>query len=144
MACEPQIVHFPQGIPGFEEHHNFRFIPDEETMLAQLISVEEIQLGFILSRPEAYFPEYLKEMDIDEESIKVLNVKEDTVVDVWVILTLHRQEMVKTTANLRAPILLNTRDGIGTQVILNDDRYLSRQRLFAVENPQPLKEGVGG
>ena len=119
MSCEPQIIHFPQGIPGFEAHRNFQFIPEEDTMLAQLISVEENQLGFILLRPETYFPEYLNEIDIDEESIKVLNVKGDTVVDVWVILTLHRQEMHKTTANLRAPILLNSRDGMGTQVILN-------------------------
>ena len=95
-------------------------------------------------RPEAYFPEYLKEIDVAEEGIKVLNVNEDMSVDVWVILTLHRQEMANTTVNLRAPILFNPTEGIGTQVILNDDRYLTRQLLFTEENPQPLQEGVVG
>ena len=109
-----------------------------------MISVKEDKVGFILLRPEAYFPEYLKEIDVDEEGIKVLNVNGDMSVDVWVILTLHRQEMVKTTVNLRAPILFNTVEGIGIQVIFNDDRYLSRQKLFTPENPQPLQEGAVG
>ena len=144
MSIEPRIVHFPQGIPGFETHHDFRFIPEEEAPLAHLISVKEDKVGFILLRPEAYFPEYLKEIDVDEESIKVLNVNGDISVDVWVIMTFHRQEMAKTTVNLRAPILFNTVGGIGMQVIFNDDRYLSRQLLFTPENPQPLQEGAVG
>lgn len=144
MLNEPRIFHFPQGIPGFETHHDFRFIPEEDVMLARLISVQENKVGFILMRPEAYFPEYLKGMDVDEESIKVLNVNADMPVDVWVIITLHRQDMAKTTVNLRAPILFNLAEGIGMQVIFNDDRYLSRQRLFTEENPQPLQEGVVG
>jgi len=144
MSIEPRIFHFPQGLPGFETHHDFRFIPEEEAPLAHLISVKEDKVGFILLRPEAYFPEYLKEMDVDEEGIKVLNINGDMSVDVWVILTLHRQEMAKTTVNLRAPILFNMVEGIGMQVIFNDDRYLSRQLLFTQENPQPLQEGVVG
>jgi len=144
LPSEPRIVHFPQGIPGFETHHDFRFIPEEDVMLARLNSVTEDKIGFILLRPEAYFPEYLKEMDVDEESIKVLNINADMQVDVWVILTLNHQDMDKTTANLRAPILFNTAEGIGIQAILNDDQYLSRQRVFTEENPQPIKEGVAG
>ena len=143
MSIEPRIFSFPQGLPGFEQYHDFRFIPEEEAPLAHLISVQEDKVGFILMRPEVYFPEYLKEIDVDEESIKVLKVKEDIPVDVWVILTLNRQEMAKTTANLRAPILFNTAAGIGVQVIFNDDQYLSRQLLFA-ENAQPQKEGAVG
>lgn len=144
MPSEPRIVHFPQGIPGFETHHDFRFIPEEDMMLAQLISVQEDKVGFVLMRPEAYFPEYLEKIDVDEESVKVLNISADTLVDVWVILTLHRQDMAKSTANLRAPLLLNTAEGVGMQVIFNDDRYLTRQLIFTEKNPQPLQEGAVG
>jgi flagellar assembly factor FliW len=144
MSIEPRIIHFPEGIPGFETHHEFRFIPEEEAVLAHLISVKKDEMRFILLRPEVYFPEYLKQMDVDEESIKVLNVKGDIAVDVWVILTLNRLEMAKTTVNLRAPILFNMVEGIGTQVIFNDDRYLSSQLLFKVKSLQPLQEGVVG
>ena len=52
MSIEPRIVHFPQGIPGFETHHDFRFIPEEEAPLAHLISVKENKVGFILLRPD--------------------------------------------------------------------------------------------
>ena len=144
MSNEPRVYHFPQGIPGFEELRDFRFIPEEDAILAQLISVQEDKIGFILMRPEAYFSEYLGKIDVDEDGIKVLNITADTPVDVWVILTLHRQDMAKTTANLRAPILFNTVEGIGMQVIFSEDRYLSRQPIFTEENPQPIKEGVAG
>ena len=113
-------------------------------MLSQLISVQEDKIGFVLLRPEAYFPEYLDKIDVDDESIKVLNISSDTPVDLWVILTMNHQDIVKTTANLRAPLLFNTAEGIGIQVILNDDRYLSRQPLFTEENPQSPQEGVAG
>lgn len=144
MPAGTRILHFPQGIPGFETHHEFRFIPVEEALFAHLISVKENEIGFYLLRPEAYFPEYLQEMDVDEESIKVLNVKEDTSIDVWVIFTLNFQDISKTTVNLRAPILFNTAEGIGMQVILNDDRYQSRQPLFTENNTKPVLEGVAG
>jgi len=144
LPNQSRIFHFPQGIPGFETHQDFRFIPQEDAMLARLISVQEDKVGFIIMRPEAYFPEYLEKIDVDEESVKVLNISADTPVDVWAILTLHRQDMGKTTVNLRAPLLLNTVEGVGMQVIFNDDRYLSRQRLFTEENPQPLQEGAVG
>lgn len=142
MPSDPLIVRFPLGIPGFETYHDFKLIPEEDVMLAQLISVEEDKIGFILMRPEVYFPEYMKDLDVDEESIKVLNVQADLPVDVWVILTLHGQDMSKTTANLRAPILLNTSEQIGIQVILNDDRYLARQPLFKEENQKLQLEGA--
>lgn len=144
MSKESQIVHFPQGIPGFETHHDFQFIPEEEAMLAHLVSVKEDTVRFILLRPEVYFPEYLKHIDVDEESSMVLNLNGEMAIDVWVILTLNRQEMAKTTVNLRAPILFNMVEGIGMQVIFNDDRFLSRQLLFREENPQPMQEGVVG
>jgi len=144
MSNGPQIFHFPEGIPGFETHHDFRFIPEEEAVLAHLVSVKEDEVRFILLRPEIYFPEYLKEIDVDEESIKGLNIIANNPVDVWVILTLNRQEIAKTTVNLRAPILFNTVEGIGMQVIFNDDRYLSSQLLLREKNLQPLQEGVVG
>jgi len=144
LPNKSRIFRFPQGIPGFETHHEFRFVLEEEGQFAHLISVLEDKIGFIIMRPEGYFPEYLKGMDVDEESVKVLNVNADMPVDVWVIITFDRQDMAKTTVNLRAPLIFNTVEGIGMQVILNDDRHLSRQRLFTEEDPQPTKEGVAG
>ena len=144
MSNEPRIFHFPQGIPGFETHHEFKFIPAEDVMLSQLSSVQEEKISFILMRPEAHFPEYLDKIDVDDESIKVLNISADTPVDLWVILTMNHQDIEKTTANLRAPLLFNMVEGVGIQVILNDDRYLTRQPVFTKGNPQPILEGVVG
>ncbi|MDR3587742.1 MAG: flagellar assembly protein FliW [Desulfosporosinus sp.] len=144
MPNEPRIFHFPQGIPGFETHHEFKFIPAEDVMLSQLNSVQEEKISFILMRPEAYFPEYLDKIDVDDESIKVLNIGADTPVDLWVILTMNHQDIDKTTANLRAPLLFNMVERVGIQVILNDDQYLTRQPVFTEGTPQPLPEGVVG
>ena len=142
MISEPRVFHFPKGIPGFETYYDFKFILEEDSMLAHLISVEENKIRFGLMRPEAYFPEYLKKIDVDEETLKVLKIDAEALVDVWVILTLNHQNIFQTTVNLRAPLLFNTGAGIGMQVILNDDHYQIRQRLFKEKNSQPIKEGV--
>lgn len=150
MPQEPQIIRFPQGIPGFETHHDFRFVLEEDPLFAYLGSVQEERVGFILVRPEAFFPEYAREIGrihFNEEDIELLNIRGEQTLDVWLIMTLHRQDLARTTVNLRAPLLLNIVKGIGIQVILEDDRYSSRQPLqplLAEDNPQPLQEGVAG
>ena len=130
---------FPNGIPGFEEYKRFRLIKDSDSALAQLISVENEQIGFIIVPPEVFFAEYAFELDQESKSVLGLATgKQDMAIEVWVIITNHRS-IKDITLNLRAPILLNHCDMLGVQQVINDEKYLFRQ-------PLPLesaKEGNG-
>jgi flagellar assembly factor FliW len=156
IEMEDTIYYFPQGIPGFEDSREFRLVEEGDVPLAQLISVEDEKIGFILMRPGVLFPDY--SVDINDQDraviklgpeIKEINgssvltdLKDKMQAEVWAIVTLDQQDMAQTTLNLRAPILLNTEQRLGVQLILSDDRYLARQPLV-LEEPQ-VQEGVAG
>lgn len=136
------LFNFPQGLPGFENLSQFRFIPEEGVPLARLTSVEVEEIGFILMRPEAYFSNYLKEMEIDDAAAEVLKAGTETLIDVWVILKLCQQDLSKTTANLRAPLLLNMQAQLGLQYILNEDQISSSTPVFLTKDVPTLQKGA--
>ena len=150
------IYYFAQGIPGFEDNRKFRLVEEEDVPLAQLISVEDAGIGFILMRPGVLFPDYRVDVDAQDEAVLKLvpamkeatgssvltDPKNKVQPEVWAIVTLNQQDMTKTTMNLRAPILLNTELKLGIQLILSDDLYLARQPI-ALDKPL-VQEGVVG
>ncbi|WP_088228633.1 flagellar assembly protein FliW [Desulfosporosinus sp. FKB] len=143
MKDKGNIYYFVQGIPGFESNKEFRFVEEKGVPFAQLISVEEERIGFILMRPGLLFPDYSVVVNSENEEILKLNETQngnDSIsippdgnpndhVEVWAIVTLNRQDVAKSTVNLRAPILLNTKHKVGAQVILVDERYLTKQPI---------------
>ena len=152
------IYYFTQGIPGFEDNREFRLVEEEDVPLAQLISVEDAGIGFILMRPVALFPDYRVDVDAQHEALLKLvpamkettgssaltDTKHKVQAEVWAIVTLNQQDMTKTTMNLRAPILLNMELKIGIQLILSDDRYLARQPITLDKLLVQEQEGVVG
>ncbi|MGC7870260.1 flagellar assembly protein FliW [Desulfosporosinus sp. SYSU MS00001] len=158
MEDKDNIYYFAQGIPGFESNKEFRFVEEKGVPFAQLISVEEERIGFILMRPGLLFPDY--SVDVDSENEKILRLNEsknrtDSIsvspdgnpndhVEVWAIVTLNRQNVAKSTVNLRAPMLLNTKHKVGVQVILADERYLTKQPIELEKPRAHEQEGAVG
>lgn len=137
------VLHFPQGLPGFESYNYFNFIPEEDTFLAQLRAVDDERIGFVLLRPQFFFPTYNPVFDLDDQSASLLKVKPESQVEVWAIVTLKYGDLYNTTANLRAPLLINLQEKTGLQHILNDDSYLSKQPLLTGGKQGELREGAG-
>jgi flagellar assembly factor FliW len=120
---EKNIIIFPQGVPGFEKYREWSFVIEEEAPLAQLVSVENEYIGFVLTRPEIYFADYLTEIEaeIDLDTQKVLEIKENTELNVWNILCIA-EDIMETTINLKAPLLINLEKQIGCQLIFNQEK----------------------
>ena len=137
---DQESFYFPKGIPGFEECKHFKLICEVDSPLAQLTNIKDDRIGFILIHPEAFFGDYSFEVDEDAENIlRNSQDKENLQLEVWTILT-NNSDVNQITVNLRAPILLNMQYKIGLQLILNDEKYLSRQPLPLTKVKQ---EGVG-
>ncbi|NLO98272.1 MAG: flagellar assembly protein FliW [Peptococcaceae bacterium] len=132
-------MNFPLGIPGFEAYKDWIFIPEDEAPLAQLICMENEYIGFVLARPETYFPKYLEDLELDVESRKVLEIKDDTKIEVWAILCLA-DDIKQTTINLKAPIIINLENQKGYQIILNEEKYSSRELLFVQQDQTSAEE----
>ena len=123
------IFNFPEGIPGFEDYHAYKFIPDEDSPLAQLICCEDNNIGFILVPPHVFYADYEFELDDTAKNILEINEKSDiSNIQVWSILT-NNSDISKITINLRAPVILNFNKKIGIQYILSDDRFSTKEPL---------------
>ena len=125
-----EVLFFPRGIPGFESEQYFRLIQEKGQPLAQLVSEREENLGFVLVRAQVFFSDYLETIEIDEEATALLQAQDEQSIEVWAILTLNKQDIEKTTVNLKAPILINRSSKIGVQFILAEENYLARTPLF--------------
>ncbi|MGI5901744.1 MAG: flagellar assembly protein FliW [Desulfitobacteriia bacterium] len=135
-----RTIEFPKGIPGFEEEKIFILEKEEGNPLARLDSATNKDLGFIILQPQLFFPDYLPQVELSPEEVKLLEVKPEDELAVWSLATISLSDITKSTVNLRAPLILNFRTNKGIQMILNDENYPYRQKLFAeaeaaLENP---------
>ncbi|ADY54944.1 Flagellar assembly factor fliW [Syntrophobotulus glycolicus DSM 8271] len=141
---EKQIkIKIPLGIPGFETYHEWNLILEKDTHLAQLVAINSEYVGFVLTHPEVYFPLYIEEIELDFEGEQILSVQCDTKLEVWNILCLDN-DVLKTTINLKAPIIINLEKQLGYQLILNEEKYNSKVLLFSQKEERNCSEGVTG
>ncbi|TCS83318.1 flagellar assembly protein FliW [Tepidibacillus fermentans] len=133
---EEDIIHFENGIPGFEKEQLFLLIqPDVDQPYAFLQSIQTSDLAFVIVNPFIFYPNY--EFDLDEQSKEELEINHVEDITVWGILSIP-EDFKKTTINLKAPVIINVKNRKGKQVILHDTLYEIKTPLFS----QKLIEGV--
>jgi flagellar assembly factor FliW len=125
---EKNIIHFEHGIPGFLEEKQFVLLPlTEDNVYYVLQSVQTSELAFVVTNPFLFFKDY--DFNLDDATVEQLEIKDATDVAVYSILTLQ-DPFEKSTANLQAPIIINTKNNHAKQVILNDEKYTTKHPLF--------------
>lgn len=131
---EDFLLHFPEGLPGFAEEKDFAFLTtDPEGSFAYLQSTNNQDLTFILVDPFSFFKHYSFEMD--EAMMELLGVTEEDPPQVFSIVKVP-EKVEELSANLVAPIVINWKKHVGTQVVLNNSPYSVNQRLFPYGLPK--------
>ncbi len=114
------IVSFPWRIPGLDYEEYILTALAPESPFYFLRSTTEPQVGLILVNPFTAYSEY--EFDLDNEVTDQLKITDEK--QVVVLCTVNTSRGIESaTVNLLAPIVVNTRDLLAKQVILNDKRY---------------------
>lgn len=121
------ILKFDSGIPGFPEEKEFVLLPLDESTLSVLQSVETSEIGFVVADPFSFFPEY--DFQLGESTVEQLKLSKPEDAVVFTILTVQ-DPFEKTTANLQAPVVINTKNNRAKQVILNEGNYKTKHPLF--------------
>jgi flagellar assembly factor FliW len=126
---EDKVFEFPAGLFGFPSVKRFIVgeVPGGGDLLKQLIAVDEPDVAFTIAYPFALFPSYAP--DIPEEDLNEVGAENAEQVLLYVILNVPEQ-FREATANLRAPLIFNPFTRKARQVILADDRFKTRERLF--------------
>lgn len=115
---EIPVIDLVHPLPGFPEQTRFALVQlDEDGVLCQLRSLDDPALRFLVMPPVTFFPDYAPEVGDDV----VADLEITSVDDVIVLLVLNAGESLgTTTANLMAPVLVNTVTRRASQVILDD------------------------
>ena len=126
---ESKIVHFPQGIPAFEDEHEFVIIPyDPASPYVFLQSAATPELAFLMTMPFLFFPDY--EFSLEDSVVAKLQVKTPDDLLIYSLLTIPEGDIKAMTANLLAPIVINKNNMQARQVVLEKSHYQTKHRLF--------------
>ncbi|MGY4716170.1 flagellar assembly protein FliW [Bacillus velezensis] len=124
---EGQIISFENGLPGFNDETQFVVLPlSEDSPFLALQSVKQEHIAFIVASPFIFFKGY--EFDIDQATLELLHIEDIEDVEVMAILTLE-EPFENTTANLKAPIIVNKKELKAKQIILHDASYETKHLI---------------
>ena len=125
---ERDIIKFNKGLPGFESLKNFILLPVEGSDVFKILhSIEDEEIGLIVVSPFEFIKDY--EVELKDEFIHELSIKREEDVLILNTVTLN-SDISKITANLRAPIIINIREALGEQIILEDENLSIKYPLI--------------
>lgn len=126
---EKKIVYFKDGIPAFEDEHEFVILPyEEESPYYFMQSITTPDLAFLLTIPFLFFPDYA--FELDDATLKELDIKKQEDIFFYAMVTIPNGSIRYMTANLVAPIVLNGENMHAKQVVLEKTNYTTKHRLF--------------
>lgn len=122
-----QIIPFPWGIPGLEDHREFILNAlEEDSPFYYLRSSSRPEIGLLLVNPFLVFSDY--EFELDDEAVNQLGITGQNQLAVLCTVNTSRG-ITSATVNLLAPVVINIERKQAKQVVLNDRRYSYRTPL---------------
>ncbi|GIW74915.1 MAG: flagellar assembly factor FliW [Phycisphaerales bacterium] len=126
--ADDKVITFPQGLLGFPDHRRYCLLePGEDACFFWLQSIDEPALAFVVTDPALFFKDY--QVPIRPEQAKALDIDKLEDAQVFVIVNKVGQTL---TANLQGPLLINTLNLTGQQLVLADKRWTTRHTLMQV------------
>ena len=129
---DEDVIVFKKGLPGFKELKKFIIFPLESNEVFSILhSIEANEVGLVLVSPFTILLDY--EFKIPDRDIKELKIDKPEEVLVLTTVTLS-SKIENMTTNLKAPIIINIKEKLGEQLILDNDKYKVKEPLFKVIN----------
>lgn len=125
-----QKILFPWGLPGLEDYQEFNLdLLEEDSPFCFLQAVRQQEVGLLVVNPYVFFEHY--DFALSEEAAGQLKIEDEKQVAVLCTVNTSRGAGA-ATVNLLAPIIINTEQLVGKQVVLNDPKYSLRTPLKGV------------
>lgn len=120
MAQLPElpVIELARPMPGFPDERRFALVRlDDEGLLCEFRSLDHEDLRFLVVHPGAFFPDYAPVLADEDAELVELTSSDDALV---LVILNPGASVAETTANLVAPIVVNTVNRRAAQVVLND------------------------
>jgi flagellar assembly factor FliW len=119
-----KIISFPSGLMGFSEYKRYILMDYKDTSLKWLQAVDAPHVAFIVVQPFEFFPDY--SVSIEDSIRDLLEIEHEDDVS---ILTILRVEGEKVTVNLQGPLVMNSLNKKGMQIVNDDPRFSCKAPL---------------
>lgn len=135
---DSKLIEFPAGIPGFEDLHHFIILEIGQTKpIYWLQSTENKYIALPVILTFEVLDDYY--IDIRENELEDLFVESQNDLLVMNVVVIPDQ-VEEMTVNLAAPIVINTKRGIGKQIIIDAQALSIRWPVYEAIMKSLLKE----
>jgi flagellar assembly factor FliW len=123
------IIHFKEGLLGFENLKKFFIVdPGDQTLILWFQSIDDENTAFPIIEPSIFHPNYsAKLLPPELSSLELENLSDASV---YTILTIP-QKVTEMSANLKAPIIINNKNKLARQIVLQDSKLEVRYEMYA-------------
>lgn len=135
---EEDIIFFPKGIPGFETHTQWALTGEDEDPVKWLQSLRDGGIALPVVIPQAVMTDYNARLPESELSVLETNDIEDLAL--LVVLSIPSNAPWNMTANLRAPLVINRKKRIASQVITENEEYGVRAFVLSDEMRENMSQ----
>lgn len=139
---EEKIITFEQGLMGFEDCRKFTIIYDtskeEGTSISWLQSMELPELAFPVISPFSVMEKY--NPIVESEWLEPLGDVNDDNLVIFVLLNVN-SDITDLTANMKAPVIINSDTRKGAQLIAENQDYEIRYNVYDAVQKQKQARG---
>jgi flagellar assembly factor FliW len=128
--AKDKVIHFPKGLIGFPDVKRYVLMDYKDTLLRWLQSVDEEDVAFIVVPAFEFFPDYSVKIDNSTKDLLEIKNEEDII-----IFTILRVEGDNVTANLQGPLVINSINKKGLQLVNEDPDFSCQTPLKFLAEP---------
>lgn len=122
------LVTFSEGLLGFENLKKYFVVdPGDSTLILWLQSTEDEKVAFPIIEPKIFKPDYIAKLlpaDLNGLELESLNSAK-----LYSILTIPAN-VTEMSANLKAPVVINSAKKVGKQIVLQDSKLSVKQEMY--------------
>jgi flagellar assembly factor FliW len=122
------LVTFAEGLFGFENLKKYFVVdPGDSTLILWLQSTEDEKVAFPIIEPKIFKPDYIaKLLPADLNGLELESLQS---AKLYSILTIPAA-VTEMSANLKAPVVINSAKKIGKQIVLQDSKLSVKHEMY--------------
>lgn len=122
------VITFPEGILGFKDLRSFVLLDDpNDDIFAWLQSCETAGVAFPVLEPELFSQNY--SVSLTKSDLELIRMTAQEKPRLFAIVTIP-DDPTQMTANLKAPVVVNVKDRLARQCVLQDNKLAIREPIF--------------
>ncbi|RMG73507.1 MAG: hypothetical protein D6710_03275 [Nitrospirae bacterium] len=125
---EDRVIHFPHGLIGLSHLKRYVILDYKDTEVKWLQSIEDPAVAFIVIEPFVLDKNY--ELNLPQQVADLLDAKESSDLVVLIILRVQDERVI---ANFQGPLVINTKNMRGIQIIVESASIVSYNNISTLE-----------